>query len=74
MLPRNCAISDKELFRSAIKIDPAKLREGSWELWEWIGEEVSIEFIDEILLKAIKVIFGDAVDLQDQVDQYQVDP
>lgn len=60
--------SQNQTTKPVIKIDPTKLREGSWELWEWLGEEVSIEFIDEILLKVIKVIFGDTVDLQDQVD------
>lgn len=68
--------SENHKIRSVIKITPAQLREGSWELWEWMGEEISIEFIDEILLKIIRVIFGEAVvvqdtpvDLQHQADQ-----
>lgn len=41
------------------EIDAAQIRKGSWELWEWMGEEIQIKFIDEILIKTLKTIFED---------------
>jgi len=46
---------------SPIKIEAAKIREGSWKLWEWLDEEMSIEFIDEKLIEILPIILGEII-------------
>lgn len=47
-----------------IIITATQIREGSWVLWEYMGDDTSIEFIDDILQDVIYSILKGAVVFQ----------